>query len=100
MAHPGIDVLNGGMADGPAIADGGSTEESIIGRIEEWVVSTVDGKGKPSGDPDWIQVPRRASPWSKRPAKASEGARRDRPRTRRAGQGSGSHGGGESPWSR
>ena len=55
MPHPGIAVLTGTAADGPANPAGTSTDESIIGRIEEWVVSTLDGRGRPTGEADWIQ---------------------------------------------
>lgn len=73
MTHPGIAVLTGRGAEGPGIPAGDVTDESFIGRIEEWVISTLDGKGKPPGDADWISSLEGLT-LAKRPVKARDGS--------------------------
>ena len=73
MTHPGITVLTGRRIDGPGIPAGDDSDESFIGRIEEWVVSALDGRGKPQGEPDWISSLEGLS-LTKRPAKVRDGS--------------------------
>jgi anti-anti-sigma factor len=53
MSHSALGILSGRVTNSPGLTTGVVLDDALIGRIEEWVVSTLDDKNKPSGDEEW-----------------------------------------------
>ena len=53
MTHSALGILSGRATSGTVLAPGVVLDDASIGRIEEWVVSTLDDRNKPSADAEW-----------------------------------------------
>jgi anti-anti-sigma factor len=53
MSHRALGILNGRGTHDTGPTAGVVLDDALIGRIEEWVVSTMDDRNKPSADAEW-----------------------------------------------
>jgi anti-anti-sigma factor len=72
MTDPGLNILRGRGALDPILADDPTRADAFFGRIEEWVVSTLDDRIRPSADEEWMKSLEGVT-LSKRPSRVRDG---------------------------